>query len=135
MAAPTRMRRWAAAAGVALLCAATAAAASAPLTVHTEGLSIGLTTTPSPPVRGEGTAFEISVADAAGAPQAGARISLELIMPAHAMKENRPRVHERGAGRYVAAGAFGMGGEWIAAVEVVLPDGRRARAEFPLRVR
>src|SRR3990170_3088444 len=72
MAAPTRMRRWAAAAGVALLCAATAATASAPLTVHTEGLSIGLTTTPSPPVRGEGTAFEISVADAAGAPQAGA---------------------------------------------------------------
>jgi len=127
MSAPIGMRRWAAAAAFAVLCAATGAAA--------EGLSIGLTTAPSPPVRGEGTAFEISVADAAGAPQAGARVSLDLIMPAHAMKENRPRVHERGAGRYVAAGTFSMGGEWIAAVEVVLPDGRRARAEFPLRVR
>ena len=127
MSAPIGMRRWAAAAAFAVLCAATGAAA--------EGLSIGLTTAPSPPVRGEGTAFEISVADAAGAPQAGARVSLDLIMPAHAMKENRPRVHERSAGRYVAAGAFGMGGEWVAAVEVILPDGRRARAEFPLRVR
>ena len=127
MSAPIGMRRWAAAAAFAVLCAATGAA--------TEDLRIGLATTPRLPARSERTTFEISVTDAAGAPQAGARVSLDLIMPAHAMKENRPRVHERSAGRYVAAGAFGMGGEWVAAVEVILPDGRRARAEFPLRVR
>src|SRR3990172_209468 len=118
MSAPIGMRRWAAAPGA-----------------GGEGLSIGLPPAPSPPVRGEGTAFEISVADAAGTPQAGARVSLDLIMPAHAMKENPPRVPERGAGRHVAAGTFSMGGEWIAAVEVVLPGGRPARAEVPLRVR
>ncbi|OGK91406.1 MAG: hypothetical protein A2W08_00020 [Candidatus Rokubacteria bacterium RBG_16_73_20] len=121
------MRRWAVAAGLAVLCAATAAA--------TEDLRIGLATTPRLPARSERTTFEITVADAAGAPQAGARVSLELIMRAHAMKENRPRVQERGGGRYVAAGTFSMGGDWIAVVEVVLPGGRRARAEFPLRVR
>ena len=127
MSASIGTHRWAVAAGLAVLCATTAAA--------TEDLRIGLATTPRLPARSERTTFEITVADAAGAPQAGARVSLELLMPAHAMKENRPRVRERGGGRYVAAGTFSMGGDWIAVVEVVLPGGRRARAEFPLRVR
>ncbi len=131
-------RCMAAGAGLALAFAAAASAwgAAAPATVETEGLAISLATTPSPPARHESTAFGISIRDAAGNPVAGARVSLDLSMPAHhAMPENRPRVQERGAGRYMAAGAFSMGGEWLAAVEVVLADGRRARAEFPLRVR
>jgi hypothetical protein len=111
-------------------------AAAAPTVVQAEGMTIGLAVTPSPPARHEGTAFEITIRDAAGDAQTGARVSLDLRMPAHhAMPENRPRVQERGGGRYVAAAAFSMGGEWLAAVEVVLADGRRARAEFPLRVR
>lgn len=124
-------------AGLALMVAVAGSAwgATAPPTIETEGLSISLATAPSPPARHEGTAFEIGVRDGAGVPQTGARVTLQLLMPAHAMPENRPRVQERGAGRYVAAGAFAMGGEWLAAVEVVLADGRRARAEFPLRVR
>jgi len=132
------MNRWmAGTAGIVVMFAAGAIAwaAAAPATIQTEGLSIGLATTPNPPARHEGTAFEISIRDAAGEPLAGARVSLDLIMPAHPMPENRPRVQERSAGRYAAAGTFGMGGEWFAVVEVVLADGRRARAEFPLRVR
>lgn len=132
------MERWVAAgAGLGLVLAAASASwgAAAPATIQTDGLAISLTTVPNPPARLEGTAFEISVRDAAGNPVLGARVSLELRMRAHSMPENQPRVQERGAGRYVAAGAFGMGGEWLAAVEVVLADGRRARAEFPLHVR
>ena len=123
-------------AGVALACAAAAGAwgAVAPATVETNGVAISLTTAPSPPARQEATTFEITVRDAAGNPVTGARVSLEFSMH-HGMPENRPRVVERGGGRYVAASALGMGGEWLAAVEVVLTDGRRARAEFPLRVR
>ncbi|HEY7677635.1 MAG TPA: FixH family protein [Candidatus Methylomirabilis sp.] len=130
------MGRWAAVAGgVALACAATGAwGAAAPATVETSGLAITLTTAPSPPARQEATTFEITVRDAAGNAVTGARISLEFSMH-HGMPENRPRVLERGGGRYVAAAALSMGGEWLAAVEVVHTDGRRARAEFPLRVR
>lgn len=130
------MNRWVAA-GLALAFSAAASAwgAAAPATIQTEGLSITLATTPSPPARQEGTAFEITIRDAAGNPVAGARVSLDLSMPAHAMPENRPRVQEREGGRYVTAGSFSMGGEWLAVVDVALTDGRRARAEFPLRVR
>jgi len=133
------MKQWAtgAGAGLALVLAAVVGAwgAAAAVTVETNGLAIGLTAAPSPPARGEATTFEITIRDAAGKPVSGARVSLNLKMAGMAMEENRPRVHERGAGRYATAGTFSMGGEWLAAVEVLLPDGRRAQAEFPLRVR
>jgi nitrogen fixation protein FixH len=127
----------AAGAGLALgLAAAPAWGAGAPATIQTEGLSISLATTPNPPARHEGTAVEITMQDAAGKPVGGARVSLDLTMPAHhTMSEQGPRVHERGEGRYVATAAFSMGGEWLVIVDVLLANGRRARAEFPLRVR
>ena len=62
MSASIGTHRWAVAAGLAVLCATTAAA--------TEDLRIGLATTPRLPARSERTTFEITVADAAGAPQA-----------------------------------------------------------------
>lgn len=133
------MERWAGALVgfvVTLAAAGRVWTAAAPTVVQAEGLTISLAVTPSPPARHEGTAFEITIRNAAGDAETGARVSLDLSMPAHhAMPENRPRVQERGGGRYGAAGAFSMGGEWRAAVEVFLADGRRARAEFPLRVR
>lgn len=130
------MNRWmAAGAGLALVLAASDAwAAAAPLTVQTEGLAISLALAPSPPARHERTTFQIGVRDLAGTPVAGAQVSLDLNMAGMTMAENRPRVQERAAGEYVAVGAFSMGGEWLAVVEV--QDGaRRVRAEFPLRVR
>ena len=131
------MNRWAGvAAGLVLMVAAAHAEGAIPVTIQAEGLNISLATAPNQPARIEATAFEISIRDATGNPVGGARVGLDLSMPAHhAMSENRPRVHEREPGRYVAAGAFSMGGEWVAIVEVLLADGRRARAEFPLRVR
>ena len=132
------MERWGATgAGLALVFAGALAAwgGAAPATIQAEGLSISLVTVPSQPARHEATTFEVSIRDAGGMPVARARVSLDVKMAGMAMEENRPRVQERAGGRYVATGAFSMGGEWLAAVEVVLTDGRRARAEFPLRVR
>ncbi len=132
------MERWTAA-GMALLAGLAAAsaigAAAAPLTIQADGLSISLDMTPSPPARRERTTFEISAEDKARSPVTGCGVSLDLRMPGMAMAENRPPVQERGAGRYVAVGTFSMGGRWIAIVEVILCEGRRVRAEFPLRVR
>ena len=133
------MARWGAAVAAGLALALTAAASAwgavAPLMEEMHGFVITLATTPHVPARQEATTFEVTVRDAAGKPVSGARVSLDLKMAGMAMEENRPRVLERGGGRYVAAAALSMGGEWLAAVEVVHTDGRRARAEFPLRVR
>lgn len=103
--------------------------------IQADGLAISLATTPSPPARKERTGFEISILDNQGNPVTGAGVTLDLRMPGMAMEENRPRVQDRGAGRYLAVGTFSMGGEWLAIVEITLRDGRRVRAEFPLRVR
>ncbi len=133
------MTRWwlAALGGIAslLVAAGHAGGAGAPATVKADGLAISLATTPDPPARQEATAFEIIIRDAAGQPVSGARVTLDLGMTGMAMEDSRPRVQERGGGRYAAAAAFSMGGEWRATVEVILPDGRRTRAEFPVRVR
>lgn len=129
------MDRWVAKDGVlALVLVAGAWGVAGPPAVQTEGLVISLAVAPSRPARHERTTFEITVRDATGNPAAGARVSLDLTMPGMAMAEHRPTVLERGAGRYVAVGAFSMGGEWLATVEVV-QDGRRVRAEFRVRVR
>jgi YtkA-like len=87
---------------------------------------------PQPPKVGPAT-ITISLADIAGNPIAGARVSLEGNMTHPGMKPVFGEAGEVGAGRYRASLEFTMGGDWIILVRVDLPDGQKLEREFEVK--
>jgi YtkA-like len=87
---------------------------------------------PQPPKVGPAT-ITVSLADVAGKPIAGARVSLEGNMTHPGMKPVFGEAGEIGSGRYQASIEFTMGGDWIILVRVDLPDGQKLEREFEVK--
>jgi hypothetical protein len=87
---------------------------------------------PQPPQVGPAT-ITVSLADAAGNPISGARVSLEGNMTHPGMRPVSAEAGEVGAGRYQASLEFTMGGDWIIVVRVNLPDGQKLEREFEVK--
>ena len=84
---------------------------------------------PLPSRVGQAT-ITIGLADAAGKPIAGARVSLEGNMMHPGMKPVFGEAGEVGSGRYRAPLQFTMGGDWIITVRVNLPNGQKLEREI-----
>jgi len=69
------------------------------------------------------TPFHLTLTDGAGNPIIGAQVRCDLTMPAMPMPENRPAVREKD-GFYWGEAIFTMAGDWQAAFQVAMPDGR-----------
>jgi YtkA-like len=87
---------------------------------------------PQPPRVGPAT-ITLSLADAAGKPVAGARVSLEGNMTHPGMRPVFGEAGEVGEGSYRASIDFTMGGDWIILVRVDLPDGQKLEREFEVK--
>lgn len=107
---------------------------SPPRVVERAGVRAVLRTVPSRPVSGAENALELRVTDARGRSIPGARISLVLLMPAHAHFED-PVLTDLGGGRYAATARLDMVGEWLAQLQVQRPGRPPATLEIRFDVR
>ena len=87
---------------------------------------------PDPPRVGT-AAVTLRVADAAGRPLSGARVSLEANMTHAGMRPVFGEARESEPGRYQSDLAFTMGGDWVVLVRLTLPDGRKIERQFDVK--
>jgi len=87
---------------------------------------------PSPPIVGSST-VALRIADVAGKPVAGAKVSVEGNMSHPGMQPVFSNAKETEPGRYVAPLELTMAGDWILSVSVTLPDGRTVGEEIDVR--
>jgi YtkA-like len=87
---------------------------------------------PDPPRTGRAT-ITLKLADSAGKPINGARISLEGNMSHAGMRPVFSDARELEAGRYEAPLEFTMSGDWIILVNLTLPDGRKLQREIAVK--
>jgi YtkA-like len=87
---------------------------------------------PDPPRMGTAT-VTLRVADAAGRPLGGARVSLEGNMSHPGMRPVFGEARELEPGRYQGPLEFTMGGDWVVLVRVTLPDGRKIERQFDVK--
>jgi YtkA-like len=66
----------------------------------------------------------VKLRDAAGAPLAGALVSLEADMSHPGMAPVFGAARERAPGQYQGSLEFAMSGDWVVLIHVTLPDGR-----------
>src|SRR5262245_8153294 len=86
---------------------------------------------PDPPKTGLAT-VTLKLADSAGKPISGARISLEGNMTHAGMRPVFSEAREVETGRYEAALELTMRGDWIVLVHLSLPDGRKMEKQIAL---
>src|SRR5215510_1817080 len=86
---------------------------------------------PDPPQTGLAT-VTLKLADSAGKPINGARISLEGNMTHAGMRPVFSEARELESGRYEAALELTMRGDWIILVHLNLPDGRKMEKQIAL---
>ena len=98
-------------------------------------LTVDLQVDPFPPQPMRKVSFAITIADREGAPVGGAAVLCDMTMPSMMMPVNRPQVSEQGSGLYVAKVLFTMAGDWQAALEITLPDGRSDTVKFAMSTR
>ena len=87
---------------------------------------------PDPPTKGPAT-VNLKLADSAGKPIVGARISLEGNMSHPGMRPVFSEASEVGPGRYEAALEFTMGGDWVILFQINLPDGRNLQRQIDVK--
>lgn len=87
---------------------------------------------PAPPKTGPAT-ITLKLADAAGKPIAGARISLEGDMAHPGMRPVFGEAREVEPGRYEATLEFTMRGDWVIIVHGALPDGRKLQRQIEVK--
>ncbi|HUF48704.1 MAG TPA: FixH family protein, partial [Vicinamibacterales bacterium] len=98
------------------------AADTVPRGAPADALAIELVTRPDPPRAGDNT-FDVIVRDAAGAPVAGAEVTVALFMPAMPSM-NMPAMRaeatllDTGGGRYRGQVEVGMAGRWDVTITV-----------------
>jgi hypothetical protein len=81
------------------------------------------------PVRVGPAVLTVKLRDAAGAPVAGARVSLEADMSHPGMAPVFRNAREIAPGQYQGALEFAMAGDWVVMIHVTLPDGRTQERE------
>jgi YtkA-like len=114
------------------ICISTSLAGCRKKAAQTPNLVMRHDVAPQPPKVGPAT-ITVSLADIAGNPIAGARVSLEGNMTHPGMKPVFGEAGEVGSGRYQASLEFTMGGDWIILVRVDLPDGQKLEREFEVK--
>ncbi|MEI8165657.1 MAG: FixH family protein [Chloroflexales bacterium] len=95
----------------ALTACGTPTPAPARFTQTVDGLTISLEATASPKLN-TNEYFTVTLTDAQGKPVDGADVYLDLTMLTMPMGTNRPVAEAQGQGRYLAASAYTMLGEW-----------------------
>jgi len=96
-----------------------------------EGVEIGCTVKPEPPVVGTAT-VDVTLADDTGDPLAAAEVRVEGNMNHAGMVPSIATAHEVERGLYRADLELTMGGDWFVTVQATLADGRRVERTFPL---
>ncbi len=99
-----------------------------------DGLTITMTTEPSPPVVGDGVVV-LTVRDAAGQPVAGATVEIEGNMSHAGMKPSFGKAEGGQGGVYRVPLQWTMGGDWYVDVKLTLADGKIATRRFPVTVK
>jgi hypothetical protein len=92
-----------------------------------------LATVPDPPVVGTGT-LRVTLADPQGTPLTGARLAVEADMTHAGMVPVFGQGSGGQAGTYTVPITWTMAGDWVVSIKAVLPDGRQAESQFPVRV-
>jgi YtkA-like len=87
---------------------------------------------PDPPKTGSAT-ITLKLADSAGKPINGARISLEGNMSHPGMRPAFSEAREVEPGRYEATLEFTMRGDWIILVHGALPGGRKLQRQIDVK--
>ena len=87
---------------------------------------------PDPPKTGPAS-FTLKLADSAGNPVNGARISLEGNMSHAGMRPVFSEAREVESGRYEATLDFTMRGDWIILLNITLPDGRKLQKQIDVK--
>lgn len=80
------------------------------------GGRLTLETDPARPRSLDPTRFTVRAVDAAGRPETGARVTVDLTMPSMDMGKNTVAVTETAPGIYAGTGRLTMAGEWRATV-------------------
>jgi hypothetical protein len=75
----------------------------------------------------------LKLADAAGKPVTGARITVETDMSHAGMSPGFAEAKEAEAGRYKAPLTFQMAGDWVILLHVTLPDGKKLERQIDVR--
>jgi hypothetical protein len=88
--------------------------------------------TPDPSRTGP-AAFTLKLADSAGKPINGARISLEGNMSHAGMRPVFSEAREAESGRYEATLDFTMRGDWIVLFYITLPDGHKLQRQIDVK--
>jgi hypothetical protein len=88
--------------------------------------------TPDPPRTGLAT-FTLKLADSAGKPIHGARISLEGNMSHAGMRPVFSEAREVESGSYEAPLEFTMRGDWVILIHLTLPDGRKLQRQIAVK--
>lgn len=94
-------------------------------------VAISLEVAPSPPRVGVAR-VTLRLADSAGAPIVGARLTLEGTMNHAGMKPEFAALADAGGGSYTGTLAFTMAGDWFLLVTGELPDGGRVDHRIPV---
>jgi len=118
--------------GALALCAGLFLAGCRTQTGTRDDVSVAHEVAPDPPRVGAAT-FTLRVADAAGRPLSGARVSLEGNMTHPGMRPVFGEARELEPGRYQSPLEFTMGGDWVVLVRLTLPDGRKIERQFDVK--
>ena len=125
-------RRRLKACGALALCAGLFLAGCRTQTGTRDDVSVAHEVAPDPPRVGAAT-VTLRVADVAGRPLSGARVSLEGNMTHPGMRPVFGEARELEPGRYQSPLEFTMGGDWVVLVRLTLPDGRKIERQFDVK--
>lgn len=109
--------------------------------LHQDNSRVEFTLKPKVPDETQEAELEISITDLSGHPPrpvTDARVKGTALMPrkpGHIHVLELKELHKEVApGTYGMRAAFGMGGEWLAEFQILLPDGKVLKASFPFIV-
>lgn len=128
----SRYRLWARRGLLVLLAALALAGCGGPATTTqrqtVEGLTVAIER-PQQAVLLQSYDLTVTLTDAAGAPVEGAKVYLDMAMPAMPMGQNQPLAEPLGGGRYRVQAIFNMIGDWSVRVNASV-GGKRYVANF-----
>src|SRR3989441_9514495 len=102
-------------------------------TRQVSGFSLTLSTVPDKPKAGENV-LRLKLADQAGKPVTNAQVVFVYTMPMPGMMESKAKATHTKGGIYEAKALLGMGGTWVVAANVTLPNLPPISEKFQLAV-
>ena len=99
------------------------------------GFTVALRASTYPPEPRGQARFVITITDKEGEPVTGARVVLDMTMPAMPMPPNRPEAIEQAPGQYTTTVVFTMAGEWDALIAVTTAQGEKISVTFAMETK